>query len=127
MDTLSGADIPRLGIPSSEDRMQLSPDMDRHPSADEDIDIEFDLEAGVAPDVEDSMIRPDGSDHISDEGNDDEMIDDGLASEALEENTSLIDEDLDDAENPVVDDARDLLTEERQDPGSEKGATSVSS
>lgn len=127
MDTLSGTDIPRLDIPSSEDRMQLSPDTDRHLSADEDIDIDFDLEAGVAPDDEDSMIRPDGSDHTSIAGNDDEMIDDGLASEELDENTSLIDEDLGDAENSVVDDALDLMAEERQDYGTEQGVTNGNS
>ena len=101
--------------------MQLSPDMDRHLSADEDIDIDFDLEAEITHDDDDNnMDRQDGSDHISGLGNDDEMIDDKGIQEGYDDNTSLIDEDLDDAESSVVGNAQDLMAEARQDGGTEQ-------
>lgn len=121
MDTQENADIPRLGVPSTEDPMQLSPDMDRHLSADEDIDIDFDLEAEITHDDDDNnMDRQDGSDHISDIGNDDEMIDDKGMQDGYDDNASLIDEDLGDAESSVVDNTQDLMAETRQDGGTEQ-------
>lgn len=117
MDAQENADIPRLGVPSNEDPMRLSPDMDRHLSADEDIDIDIDIESEITHNDDNSMDRQGGGDHGSDIGNDDEMIDDKDIQGVYGDNTSLIDEDLDDAESSVVENAEALTGEEHQDSG----------
>ncbi|KAL8831840.1 MAG: hypothetical protein Q9191_000629 [Dirinaria sp. TL-2023a] len=91
--------------------------MDRHLSADEDIDIDIDIESEITHNDDNSMDRQDGGGHGSDTGNDDEMIDDKDIQGEYGDNTSLIDEDLDDVEGSVAENAEALTGEEHQDSG----------
>ena len=107
MSALEDFGAPRLDLPSTEDPMQLSPDMGRHASADDDIDIDFDIEGDV-PDVGDDDNMDEQLDDIDDQQiyenreitavNDDEMVDEGQSDQAHQEQASLLDEDLGDAE-----------------------------
>ena len=110
MDILEGSAIPRLEVPASEDAMQMSPDMDRHLSVDEDIDIDLDLDAEPPYDHEDDDME--GQDSSATEAqiysdqqvelvNDDDMFDEEGEEGKMEDRTSLIDEDLDDADNQI--------------------------
>lgn len=113
METLDSAAIPQLGVPSSEDPMQLSPDTDRHLSADDDIDIELDLEVDITRDDEDNaMHEQDGGDTAHGTGNDDEMIDEEGIQISAEDHASMIDEELDGDENATIVDVQESALEE---------------
>lgn len=125
MSALGDLSAPLLDLPSTEDPMQFSPDMDRHASADDDIDIDFDIEDDV-PDVGDDDNMDEQLDDIDDQQlfeyqetptvNDDEMVDEGQTDQAHQEQDSLVDEDLEDAEGLVMDDGlgRPLLDQNVQ-------------
>lgn len=125
MSALGDLSAPRLDLPSTEDPMQLSPDMGRHASADDDIDIDFDIEDDV-PDIGDDDNMDEQLDDIDDRQlfenqettavNDDEMVDEGQNDQAHQEQASLVDEDLEDAEGLFMDDSlgRPLLDQNLQ-------------
>ena len=113
MSALGELGGPHLDVPSTEDLMRLSPDMDRHASADDDIDIDFEFEDEIIPESEDanmdeqpdSMIDPRHGDGKRDIAvNDDEMIDESELDQARQEQLSLLDEDLEDADGPGMND-----------------------
>jgi hypothetical protein len=110
MDRFEASGIPRLEVPASEDQMRMSPDMDRHLSVDEDIDIDLDLD--VEPflkDEDDDMDGQNGSnigdqqysDRLGEVANDDDMVDGDEGLGRLDGHTSLLDEDLADADNQI--------------------------
>lgn len=114
MSVLGDLGGPRLDVPSVDDPMQLSPDMDRHASADDDIDIDLDIDDGILRDSEigedDAMEEQlDDANDQQVEGdqqhapaNDDEMIDEGEMDQAHQDHHSLADEDLEDADDPLI-------------------------
>ena len=113
MSTLEDFDGPRLDVPSTDDLMRLSPDMDRLESADEDIDIDFDIDNDVPGNPEDEAMEEqfdNGADPAfaghqqSTAVNDDEMFDDDLTDAIQPDQISLVDENLEDAESPLLDD-----------------------
>ena len=104
---------PHLNVPSSEDPMRLSPDMDRHASADDDIDIDFEFDDEIIHEGEDANMdeQPDsmidhrhGDDKRDTAVNDDEMVDESELDQAHQEQLSLLDEDLEDADGLGMDD-----------------------
>lgn len=110
MDSFQASGVPRLEVPASEDPMQMSPDLDRHLSVDEDIDIDLDIDA--EPPLEDEDDDMDGqngsntgyqqySDRQGGVANDDDMMDGDEGVGRLDGHTSLLDEDLDDADNQI--------------------------
>lgn len=112
MSILEDLGGPRLDVPSTDDLMHLSPDMDRHQSADEDIDIDLDIENDVSNQPEDEAMEEHLDDTVdqvffghqqSTAVNDDEMIDDEIPYSLHHDHTSLVDEDLEDAEDPLLD------------------------
>ena len=112
MSALSDLRAPRLDVPSTDDPMQLSPDMDRHLSADEDIDLDLEIENENPGFHEDDAMEEQSDSAIHQNSfqyqqsgalNDDEMIDDGALDTSHLEHNSLVDEDLEDAEDPVLD------------------------
>ena len=112
MGTLEDVDVPRLDVPSTDDLMHLSPDMDRHESADEDIDIDFGIDNDIPANPEDEAMEeqfdngagPAFVGHQQSTGiNDDEMFDDDLADAIQPDHTSLMDENLEDADSPLLD------------------------
>lgn len=109
MDLFQASAAPRLEVPASEDPMQMSPDMDRHLSADEDIDIDLDIDAEpLLEDEDDDMDGQNGSntgyqqysDLQGEVTNDDDMADGDEGVGRLDGHTILPDEDLDDADHP---------------------------
>jgi len=124
MDMLEAPGIPRLEVPASEDQMQMSPDMDRHLSADEDIDIDLDIDAELSiKDEDDEMDGQNGSttgdlpysDQQGEIANDDDMADGDEGVARLDGHTSLLDEDLDDADNHISGDLLESVFDITQD------------
>ena len=110
MDILEELGLPHPEIPASEDPMQLSPDMDRHLSIDGDIDIDLDLDAEPLGEYDDdAMDGQNGSttsdqyhsDHPMGVLNDDDIFNDDREDGKVNDHTSVIDEDLDDAYNQL--------------------------
>ncbi|KAL8793152.1 MAG: hypothetical protein Q9195_004264 [Heterodermia aff. obscurata] len=104
---------PHLDVPSTEDLMRLSPDTDRHGSANDDIDIDFEFEDEIIHEGEDanmdeqpdSMVDHRPADDKRDTAvNDDEMVDESETDQAHQEQLSLLDEDLEDADGLGMDD-----------------------
>ena len=113
MSALGELGDPHLDVPSTEDPMRLSPDMDRHGSADDDIDIDFEFEDEINHEGEDANMdeQPDsmvdhrhGDDKRDTAVNDDEMVDESESDQAHQEQPSLLDEDLEDADGLGMDD-----------------------
>ena len=113
MSALGELGGPYLDVPSTEDPMRLSPDMDRHGSADDDIDIDFEFEDEINHEGEDANMdeQPDsmvdhrhGDDKRDTAVNDDEMVDESGSDQAHQEQLSLLDEDLEDADGLGMDD-----------------------
>ena len=106
MSALEELGGPHLDVPSTEDPMRLSPDMDRHGSADDDIDIDFEFEDEINHEGDDANMdeQPDsmiehrhGDDKQDTAVNDDEMVDGPELDQAQQDQLSLLDEDLEDA------------------------------
>ena len=113
ISTMEDFDGPRLDVPSTDDLMHLSPDIDRHESADEDIDIDFGIDNDIPGNPEDEAME-EQFDNVLDPAfaghqqstviNDDEMFDDDLTDAIQQDHTSLVDENLEDAESLLLDD-----------------------
>ena len=113
MSALGELGGPHLDVPSTEDAMRLSPDLDRRGSADDDIDIDFEFEDEIILEGEDANMdeQPDsmidnrhGGDKRDTAVNDDEMVDESELDQAHQEQLSLLDEDLEDADGLGMDD-----------------------
>lgn len=113
MSTLEDFDGPHLDVPSTDDLMHLSPDMDRHESADGDIDIDFDIDNDIPGNPEDEAMEEQfdngaatalAGHQQSTVINDDDMFDDDLTDAIQPDHISLVDENLEDAESPLLDD-----------------------
>lgn len=112
MSALGEVGGPHLDVPPSEDPMRLSPDTDRQASADDDIDIDFEFDDEITYEGEDanmdeqtdSMIdHRHGDDKRDTAVNDDEMVDESELDQAHQEQLSLLDEDLEDADGLGMD------------------------
>ena len=99
-------------VTTGEDPMELTSDLDNRLTADDDIDINLDLEQDNLEDLEDEYmvedtslaVGPDGSGEASRNVNDDEMIDEEYPSNLSEDIASNKYEDLEDTDYPIQDD-----------------------
>lgn len=109
MEVIGESGFPRLEVPASEDPMQMSPDMDRHSLADEDIDIDLDLDTEQFDEERDDAMDDQNGIPIEDQQYDDEEVDDMVDDDGdigkVTDHTSLVDEDLDDADNALIEGA----------------------
>lgn len=96
-----------FGLSAAEDPMELTSDIDRRFEAEEDLDIDLDLAGENQQDQEDEYMNEDVNDipdnvRVDEQdlhmGNDDNMTDDTYLEVAARENSSLHDEDLEDAD-----------------------------
>ncbi|KAK3168296.1 hypothetical protein OEA41_004743 [Lepraria neglecta] len=120
MTTLHMQTTSHFEASATEDPMELTSDMDRRFTADEDIDIDLDLAADNHQDLEDEYMGEDVNVFtdpapINEQdmytANDDEMADDAYAEGSIAERSSVHDEDLEDATSPAPDLDEDTLTE----------------
>jgi len=97
--------VPHLELPTSEDIMEFSSELDRRPGIDEDIDIDFDFANEQLQDQDNDYIIEDarseagtGAQDLSAEtGNDDVMLDEEGSPAEMHDDTLVQDEDVDDA------------------------------
>ena len=120
MTTLQMQTTSHFEASATEDPMELTSDMDRRFTADEDIDIDLDLTADNHQDLEDEYMGEDVNVFtdpapINEQdmytANDDEMADDAYAEGSIAERSSVHDEDLEDATSTAPDLDEDTLTE----------------
>lgn len=117
-----------IGLPVSEDPMEVTNDVDRHFEAGEDIDIDLDLTGEVQRDQEDDYMGEDDEGIIdtalvgeqnSNTTNDDEMADGVYVEGSIAGRSSVQDEDLEDAdlERGINEDTiKDFAVENPSDP-----------
>ena len=131
MNLLKESEMPQLMVPESEDPMQMSPDIDRSRPADEDIDIDLDLDAGLLGEYEDDDM--DGQNGSTTEVvdyravRDDDMVDEDKEEDKGDDQASLIDEDLYDADHGASEDSSYHMTEDIQRPDLQKHSPSANS
>ena len=102
MSAVDNVGATRLDVPSTDDPMQLSPDMDRRQQPDEDIDIDLEFGGDALGYGEDDVMEEelDEKEILQD----DEMSYDGRSDPVHLEHGSLVDEDLQDVGVPLQDD-----------------------